>query len=322
MDKFVNQTINLVHNFLLRNSRFDEIMYYLNLEQDELIDYINQINLKNNQTIPVMIINDRPKIVYHKREFKVHEFVTMKKRTKIMLVSDKHIDHTEDRIGYINDVYEEAEKKSIDYVFDLGDILNGPASKVHNPRKVRTGTLEGSIEQLKKHHPSNIPTYFITGNHDLKFMESNACDIGNLIEHECKNMVFLNNLFTSVNIGNFRINLSHGSLENKHLSNIKLYKEFRFLTKNRPHIICQGHFHVSDSIEDVRPFLYQVPSLKAGNGSSRVGKVNGKGGELGVIFLTIKELSDEFEIEYEKLEFVETKKLIKREINLKKTIDY
>ena len=316
-DNYVNNPINLVHYHMLKHKSFEEIRTLLGLSESELIDNINKINCSNNQKTPIIYIDEKPKIAYQKREFTIHQLNNLKKKLKLMVVSDKHIDHLYDSFRYIDDVYEEAERRGINYIFDLGDILNGPITRVHDPKKVRTGTLEGSIEQLKKHHPSSIPTYFITGNHDLKFMESNACNIGKLIESECKNMVFLNNLFTCINIGNLRINLSHGSIEDKHLAHIKLNKEFKFLSTNNPHIICQGHFHISNCPVSDGPLLCQVPSLKFSRSNSYISK-NSKGDEMGAVFLTIKELSDTFEIEQETVEFIQAKRLVKREISIGK----
>ncbi|MDD2409874.1 MAG: metallophosphoesterase family protein [Bacilli bacterium] len=301
--------INIIHYFILKHYSFEMILNKLYLNEQELLDYLNIINLNSNQKTPVININGKPKIVYSKREFTIHNLENVKSKLKLMLISDKHIDHTDDRISLINNAYNEAIKRGVDYVFDLGDILNGPLSEVHNQSKVRTGTLEGSIEQLKKYHPDVIPTYFITGNHDLKFMLHDSCNIGKLIESECKNMIFLNNLFTCINIGDLHINLSHGSIENKQLTTIKLNKEFRFLTYNDPHIICQGHFHISGISNNYGALLYQIPSLKYDK-------------DLGAVFLTIKELTDEFEVLYEKLEFKDNKQQVKSELRLKKTINY
>lgn len=216
-----------------------------------------------------------------------------------MLVGDKHIDHLEDNFRYIDRVYEEAEARGVDFVLDLGDILNGPQSRVKNKKKVKTGTLEGSMEQLITRHPRNKETYFITGNHDIKFMCIDWCDIGRLIESEIPCMHFLNNLFAPINIGNFRINISHGSIEEKRLTRIKLSQEFKFLTLNDPHVIGQAHFHISNIPEkQISPVLCQVPSLKFSFDTTSVSK--NKGNEIGAIFLTIREYPDKFEIEHEK----------------------
>ncbi len=301
--------INIIHYYILKHYSFEMILNKLYLSEQELLDYLNIINLNSNQKTPIMYVNGQPKIVYSKREYGIHNFECAKKKIKIMLVSDKHIDHSDYKVNYINEVYNEAIKRGVDYVFDLGDILNGPLTRVHNRSKVKTGTLEGSLEQLVKYHPHVIPTYFVTGNHDLKFMLTDSCNIGKLIETECKNMVFLNNLFAAVNIGNLRINLSHGSIENKQLTLIKPNKEFKFLTYNEPHIICQGHFHSSGMSDSDGPLLYQIPSLKLDKDS-------------GAVFLTVRELTDEFEVLYEKYELNDTKQLIKNEMCLKKTINF
>ncbi|MDD3340838.1 MAG: metallophosphoesterase [Bacilli bacterium] len=282
-----------------------------------MIQFIDEINSMNATKVPIYMENGHPRIVYSKREYTVQHLNAPKKKFTIMLESDKHIDHVCDNFEYIHNNHEEAAKRGVDYIFDLGDVFNGPLYRVNNPKKVRTGTLEGAIQRLKQYHPSRIPTHIITGNHDLKYMEYYACDIGRLAEYECKNIIFCDNLFTSIQIGNFRVNFSHGSIENKLLANINLSKEHPFLTANNPHMIAQGHFHISSYPEYSNPFLCQVPSSKVSKQKEKT-TVGNKGKETGIVFITVNELSDEFEIEQETIEFGGTKKFVKREIRIKK----
>lgn len=310
-NNYINDPINLVHSHLLshdgkyRYKNFHELCEILNLTEFELIDCINRINDTNNQTIPVVYQEGEPKISYHNKEFVVHELRWLKKRLKLMIRSDLHIGHVNDSVENIIKTNEEAEKRNVDYILDLGDILNGPIEKAKKPENVRIGTLEDSIMELQKYQAS-IPTYFITGNHDLGFMETDLCDIGRVMETECNNMTFLNNLFTCIDVGGLRINLSHGYIENKYLALIKSNKEYRFLNTNNPHMIFQGHYHIFDINEIPNTLLGQVPSLRYG------------ANDIGVIFLTINELEESYEVELEFLQFDDEKQPLKQEMLIKK----
>jgi len=347
--------INLVHSYMLKNYSFEKIKLYTGLRQEELIRSINAINANNNQTIPLTFDNNgNPKIAYQKRHIEIHNFDWFGKELKLAYMADKHIDHKSDRIGYIKKSYQFIEEVwGADYILDLGDILNGPQELVHNPRSCRTGTLEGSMEQLIKYHPKKIPTYFITGNHDLKFMEHSRCDIGRLIEQECPNMRFLNNLFTCLDFGGFKVNLTHGSIEDRYLSDITLGKEHPLLTYNDPHVIVQAHFHISKFLhfQDEDRYgrkrenkfndtiLCQVPALKSGNPKAnlisenpnsnrnykqrRISNINrNMGSDTGVVLLTIKRYNNELDVSHEFLNFSETSNIIQTEKSYKKTISY
>lgn len=309
-----DKQFNLINYYLLKHKSFLEICQILSITSFELIYYIDLINQFNAQRTPIIENEEGLKIAYSRRTFEPKIFPISKKTFQIMLVSDKHIDHIDDCPSYIDYVYNEALKRGVDYVFDLGDILNGPANRIRKPEKTLSGTLEGSLKRLVEIHDFDIPTYFVTGNHDIKFMEIDCCNIGEIISRECHNMFFLNNLFSTVQIGNLRINLSHGSIECQKISQIKLYKEYRFLTANKPHILCQGHFHTFDFAERNDIMLCQVPSLKKSScdGDKIVSN------SAGVIFLTVHEKKDYFEILKETVDLSKIKVISKRETVLSK----
>lgn len=312
------EKLNSIHYGILKRWDLSVIQKELNLTNEQIQEYIENINYSNNQTLFLKNLENKVSIDYDKTTYKIHKFNTKKSDFKIMVVSDKHIDHRNDRIKYIDNVYDEAVKRGVDLVFDLGDILNGPKSLVHNPKKVRTGTLDGSLEQLKRLYPTEFKTHFITGNHDLKFMKHDLCDIGKIIEQECSSMKFLNNLFAPIEINGFRINLSHGSIENKELTLISDFNEDKHLIYNKPHSIFQGHFHKSDCLYNEGIALFQATALKGC--SSKVNPAN-HSNHPGAIYLSIKEVSNIYEIQYEQLTFIESEKINKKEFHVKKLIN-
>lgn len=307
------QILQLIQHCLLmykhsqKYYNFEEICKLYNITEEELIIYIDEINKMSNLNIPITYQDNKPKICHQKKEYKIHEFEIPKKQFKLCFVSDKHIGHIDDRLKYVNNVYEEAEKNNIDLVFDLGDLLNGPMEMAKNPLNVRISNLTDSIKETNLFHQSTIPTHFITGNHDLGFMETDYSDIGKLIEKECKNLFFINNLFAPIEVNGLRINLSHGYIEQKHLRNIKLYKEYKFLTVNNPHLILQGHFHLNNLTEQKDTILYQIPSLKYKEGMENNNNINGCGYSIGAIFLTVDCFEDYFEMRFDEIEFIEKK---------------
>ncbi len=317
MEDIRKRSINIVRYYLLKNIPYELLLLKLEraevfLLEEEVIDIINYINETSGQYVPIEIVNNKIYLNYEKRTYNIQRFDINKKFFKIMVTSDKHFDHRDLNYDYLDEAYDEAINRGVDFIFDLGDILNGPKEMVFNKEKVKTGTLDGSIESLRKNHPYEIPTYFITGNHDLMFMYNDGCNIGKVIEEECKNIIFINDLFSPIEIGNFRFNISHGSIEHQKLTEIDLRHDFEFLKTNRPHMICQGHFHCCGELEQSYPYLYQIPSLKT-NGKNKKGSQF----DSGVVFLEIYETSKAFEVEQERVSF-ESKAKQKSQLVLKK----
>ncbi|MDD2505125.1 MAG: metallophosphoesterase family protein [Bacilli bacterium] len=294
-----------------RYRTFKEICELLNLSEKELIQYIDILNEVTNEAVTVKFNNETPTFNHRKKEYKTHEFHIPKNKFKLCFVSDKHIGHKDDRIQYVHEVYEEAEKRGVDLVFDLGDLLNGPIEKAKKHSKVKIGNLEDSIIAAQKFHQSKIPTHFLAGNHDIGFMDTDGCDIGKLIEQECKNLYFLNNLFAPIEINGLRLNLSHGYIEQKYLHFIKLFKEYKFLTINDPHIILQGHFHRDHVSENNDTILCQVPSLRYSDEQINQNSTKAYGNNIGAIFLSVEENRNEYDLCFEEMEIIETKKLVK-----------
>ncbi len=245
-----------------------------------------------------------------KQEVKVHQFNVAKKRFQICFTSDKHIGHAFDDIESVHTIYDEAEKRGVDLIFDLGDLLNGPKRKAKYKNDIRIGTLNDSLIETNEFHQSKIPTYFITGNHDLGFMKSNLCDIGKVIEEECDNLYFLNDLFAPLEINGLKINISHGYVEQKYLRFINLQNNNKFLTINNPDLIMQGHFHVYSLCKQNGKFLYQIPSLKYNNKSTKNFSLNQEC-RVGAVFLTVEKFNDLYEIRTETMDLQKPKRLSK-----------
>lgn len=294
----------LVFKDITRPNNFYELCKITGLSEKELSIYIN-ILVNSGEINPSLFYNSK---ILKKQKEEIYEFNTPSNSFQICFMSDKHIGHTDDDIKAVHAAYEEAERRGVDLVFDLGDLLNGPIEKAKSKEKVRIGSLEESLKEANNFHQSVIPTYFITGNHDLGFMKTHRCDIGNLMEQECNNLYFLNDLFAPIEVNGLKINLSHGYIEQRYLRFINLQRENKFLTINNPDLIMQGHFHIYSLSKKNGILLYQIPGLKQ-NGKTK--KSSADKCRVGAVYLSIEKFKDHFEIREEEVDLQKPKKLTK-----------
>lgn len=301
----------LIHKCFHKSKRtfysFKEICEELDLSSDELLELIEKLNVTSNQTFPVEKIDGKHKICHFKKEYKIHEFNIPKKSYKIGFLSDKHVGHKNDRMRYVHSVYEEGDKRGVDMYFDAGDLLNGPRELAKDEENIKIGDLEEALIEAKRFHISDKPTYLVPGNHDLGFMLINKCDIGRLLEQECDNIFYLNDLFAPVEVNGLRVNISHGYIERKYLRYVKLYKEQCFLTINEPHLIVQGHFHLYNLSEKNNTILCELPSLRFGDEHLKNSRklTNALGNSIGAVFLTVHEFENELELRFDEMHFIE-----------------
>ena len=311
MSVYEPNTINKIHyRMLAKRNGFELIKKAFSLTDEELLSIINYINENNYQTIPIFNEGGKRKIKYSRTKYHIHQLKWLNESLKLAFIADKHIGYIHDKFEYIEKAYNKIAKWGADYVFDLGDFFDGPVQKSYNPSTCRLHTLEEALLEVQKYHPKEILTHFITGNHEIGFMDIDGVDIGRVIEEILPNMQFLNNLFTCIDINGLRVNLSHGSIEKKYLNYINLEREYKFLNNNSPHIISQAHGHISGATLKRDILLNQVPSL------TFYGKHHHK--RTGIVLLEIYDAANQYEMVHHSIHFNEEEKEETQELILRK----
>lgn len=324
-------------SLILKKYKFEDIAMSVNLSIEELLSFIEESKIAAITKVPLYIEEGGPKLIYHEQQHDTHYVKTVNSVLNLMLTSDWHLDHKDDRIDLINYYYEMAAKKNVQFIINLGDYLNGPISsflfknqklnsfskqKMQKIAKVQTGNLEGNLNRLKQVHCSDFLHYFITGNHDLYFIEHDSVNIGEEIKNSSDNLKFLGNCLSYLQINDFRITVSHGNYEDikrkaNYLERINFQKQYPYLTKNKPHLVAQAHFHFGQELLSRQVKSIQIPCLKTCASNSAKSKSN-RIALPGVVFLKIFPLEEEFEVEYEAVYAGEKEIVIKKELKIKK----
>lgn len=185
-------------------------------------------------------------------------------------IGDTHLCSRHQQITYLRWFYKYIKSKGAQFVLHAGDILNG--DNVYRGQKFENFVhgFDGQVDYVVKHYPKNLPTYFITGNHDLDFQIRGGSDVGRAISIERSDMTYLGQMGAYVYVGPMKIYLVHGMGSPAYALSYKLQKMVEaFSTENKPHMLVAGHWHSAGqffirNIHAMTPgsFQGQTPMLK------------------------------------------------------------
>lgn len=218
-------------------------------EQGELVDYIDGEIVKLKKTIYENNVN----------------IPTKYGEMKFVALSDIHYGSNWDSPHLVEYAYELAEKENCNFVANSGDIFEGDFQKkrpdhIYQVKAIGMQQLGYVVEKYPK---SDIPTYFITGNHDATFVKTCGADMGKMLEQQRPDLTYLGQDLGDINIGKQKIRLRHGSGGNAYAKGYKLQKYCETLpVSDLPCIILQGHFHYSAYFKNRDIHCFNVPSLQ------------------------------------------------------------
>ena len=159
-----------------------------------------------------------------------------------------------------------AEKDSCQFVTNSGDVFEGD---FHNKRPDHIYQVKAiGMEQLEyvadKYPKSNIPTYFIAGNHCATFLKTCGADICKMLAEKRPDLTYLGIDLADIIADKVKIRLRHGTGGGAYAKGYKLQKYCEMLPVNDiPDIILQGHFHYSAYFKNRDIHCFNVPSLQS-----------------------------------------------------------
>lgn len=103
---------------------------------------------------------------------------------RILAVTDLHAGSPECLIETLKWAYDEGERLGCEFAVNAGDIFDGPpAMHPGYEYRLKLPCLQDQIDWVAEHHPSNLQTYMITGNHDASWIKQAGFDpVRNLCE--------------------------------------------------------------------------------------------------------------------------------------------
>ena len=219
-------------------------------QEGELIDYVNGEIVKLKKPI---------------KSDEVYEIPIKNGSTKFLVLSDIHYASKWDNPRLVESAYELAEKENADFITNSGDIFEGDfkGKRPDHIYQVKALGLEQLGYVVEKYPKSNIPTYYITGNHEATFFKTGGADIGKMLAQARPDLTYLGQDLADIQVGKLKIRLRHGTGGNAYAKGYKLQKYCETLPLNDiPTIILQGHFHYSAYFKNRDIHCFNVPSLQ------------------------------------------------------------
>jgi len=183
---------------------------------------------------------------------------------KLLLLSDTHLCSLYDRIDILRYLYQEAEKNGVNYILHSGDLTEGLSGRPQQLYELKETSYTGQRDYVIEKYPqSEIPTYFIAGNHDLWWIKQCGADICKDISNNREDMIYLGSDCENLKIGKLSIRLYHGAGGGAYAKSYKLQKYLDSIPmEERPHILQTGHIHQSFYMKQGKTHCFQTSCLQ------------------------------------------------------------
>lgn len=165
---------------------------------------------------------------------------------KIALVSDTHLCSTHQQLTALRDFYRIAADEGVKRVYHSGDVIAGEGVYRGQQYDLFLVGHDNQVDYVVKHYPDDVPTTFITGNHDLAYLSRTGIDPGRAIARERPDMEYVGQWARRVEVApGIYLDLTHGSGGVAYAISYKLQKAIEaYAPGDEPHILSDGHYHV------------------------------------------------------------------------------
>lgn len=183
---------------------------------------------------------------------------------KLLLISDTHLASKYDRLDILRYLYAKAEDNNINYVLHSGDLTEGLSGRPEQLYELKENSYTGQRDYVIDKYPkSNIPTYLISGNHDIWWYKKCGADICKDISNHRQDLIYLGSDCEDLKIGKLRIRLYHGKGGSSYAKSYKLQKYLDSIPiEERPHILQTGHIHQSFYMKQNTTHCFQTSCLQ------------------------------------------------------------
>lgn len=183
---------------------------------------------------------------------------------KLLLLSDTHLANKHDRVDILRYLYEEADRRGVNYILHSGDLTDGMSGRPQQIYELKEHSYTGQRDYVIDKYPkSDIPTYLIAGNHDLWWVRQCGADICQDISNHREDITYLGSDCEDLKIGKLRIRMRHGSGGGAYAKSYKLQKYLDSIpTEERPHILQTGHIHQAFYMKQGKTHCFQTSCLQ------------------------------------------------------------
>ena len=183
---------------------------------------------------------------------------------KLLLISDTHLGSKYDRLDILRYLYSEAEDRGVNYVLHSGDLTEGRSNRDDQIYSLREASYTGQRDYVIDKYPkSSVPTFLISGNHDLWWVKKAGADIVKDICDKREDLTYLGSDCEDLKIGRLRIRLYHGAKGQAYAKSYKLQKYLDSIAPDElPHILQTGHIHQAFYMKQGKTHCFQTSCLQ------------------------------------------------------------
>lgn len=194
----------------------------------------------------------------------VYKIPNTKDRLKLLLISDTHLASKFDRLDILRYLYDEADRKGINYVLHSGDLTEGLSGRPQQLVELKETSYTGQRDYVIDKYPkSDIPTYLIAGNHDLWWIRQCGADICKDISNNREDIIYLGSDCEDLKIGKLKIRMFHGTGGSAYAKSYKLQKYLDAVpVEERPFILQTGHIHQAFYMKQGKTHCFQTSCLQ------------------------------------------------------------
>ena len=239
----------------------DNIMKDMGLKECEVYGLIEM--LKREGYLYEIVDNKVIKIKPH-RENDIYKIPNNLDHISLLLLSDTHLASKYDRLDILKYLYRKAEDKNVNCILHSGDVTDGKSNRPEHIYSLKETSYTGQRDYVIDKYPkSEIPTYMISGNHDLWWVKECGSDIVKDICLHREDLHYLGSDCEDMEIGKLKIRLYHGAKGSAYAKSYKLQKYLDTIpSEELPHILQTGHIHQAFYMKQGKTHCFQVSCLQ------------------------------------------------------------
>jgi predicted phosphodiesterase len=169
-------------------------------------------------------------------------------KIKFGVVSDTHLLSKSQQITYLKEFYKLAKKEKCECILNTGDISEGNGQHyVGQVQEIFKYPYKDQKEYIIQNYPSDLPTYFISGDHDLDWYKLGAGDLMEDVTRERDDLHYLGQHGAYMSLSNkVKIYLVHPMGGVAYAMSYKPQKIAEgFFGGTKPQILLVGHYHTA-----------------------------------------------------------------------------
>ena len=244
-----------------KNPHISTVMKDLSLQEHEVYGLISLLKEKHYF---YDIIDDTIKIITPIKNKDVYCIPNNLSHLKLLLISDTHLASKYDRVDILDYLYDKALATATDYVLHAGDICDGLSNRPEHIYTLKCTSYTEQRDYVINNYPcTSIPTYLISGNHDLWWLKKCGADIIQDIASLRPDLHYLGSDCEDILISRLRIRLYHGKSGQSYARSYKLQKYLDSIpVEERPHLLVTGHIHQAFYMKQDKTHCFQTSCLQ------------------------------------------------------------